>query len=157
MNENVVFFWGGECSQWYASQIVYRGINFNCAEQFMMYHKAILMGDDETAQKILDAPHPRQQKRLGREITNFDQKLWDTYKRHIVYTGNYLKFSQNPNLKEYLFDTGDNLIVEASPEDAIWGIGLSEYEASKIDPSEWPGQNLLGLAIMEVRSDLKKL
>lgn len=81
--------------------------------------------------------------------------MWDKVKQGIVYLGTLLKFTQNPNLKEYLLNTGDKLIVEASPENPIWGIGLSEYEASKTPRTEWPGQNLLGIAIMEVRGDLR--
>lgn len=157
MNEDVVFFWGGYFSQWAPSNFIYRGIKFNTAEQFMMYMKARVMGDDASASLILNARQPAEQKRLGRTVKNFDPILWDKVKQDIVYLGNLLKFTQNPNLKEYILGTGDKLIVEASPEDAIWGIGISEYNAERTPRSEWPGQNLLGIAIMEVRNDIKKL
>ena len=157
MNEDVVFFWDGPFSQWYSSNFIYRGIKFCTAEQFMMYHKAMIMGDKETAQLILNSPHPKVQKDLGRAVENFDPILWDKVKQDIVYMGNLLKFTQNKGLNQLLFNTGDKLIVEASPFDNIWGIGLGEATAKKIDRSEWPGQNLLGIAIMEVRKDIQSV
>jgi ribA/ribD-fused uncharacterized protein len=156
MNEDVIFFWGGHLSQWASSNFIYRGIKFNTAEQFMMYHKAKVMGDNETASLILKTPHPRHQKQLGRIVKNFDPILWDRVKQDIVYLGNLLKFTQDKNLKEYILGTGDKLIVEASPEDSIWGIGLSEYDAKKTPRPEWPGKNLLGITLMEVRNDIRK-
>jgi len=157
MNENVVFFWDGPFSQWYQSDFIYRGIKFCTAEQFMMYHKAMFMGDEKTAELVLKSASPKIQKALGRSVENFSPKLWDKVKRDVVYMGNWLKFTQNDDLKKMLLDTGDKLIVEASPYDLIWGIGLSAGEAKNTPQEDWLGQNLLGLAIMEVRTDLKTL
>jgi len=157
MNENIVFFWDGPFSQWYRSDFIYRGIKFCTAEQYMMYHKSMIMGDIETAKLILKSPHPKVQKDLGRSVQDFDPVLWDKVKRDVVYMGNWLKFTQNEDLKKILLETGDKLIVEASPYDLIWGIGLSAGEAKNTPQKNWLGQNLLGLAIMEVRNDLKTL
>ena len=157
MNEHVIFFWNGPFSQWHKSDFIYRDIKFNTAEQFMMYQKAVIMGDFSTGMDIIKAKNPGEQKELGRKIKPFDADLWDKLKRHVVYTGNLLKFTQNEDLKKILLNTGRKVIAEASPYDAIWGIGMSEDEAKNIPFYEWKGQNLLGVAIMEVRQDLMKL
>lgn len=156
-NKDIVFFWSGPLSQWHSSPINYDGLKFNTAEQFMMYHKALVMEDSESAAQIMLAKSPREQKALGRQIKNFDLAKWDLWKEHIVYTANYLKFTQNEELYEFLMDTGDKMLVEASPEDPIWGIFMSEEEARNTPPENWKGLNLLGKAIMKVRKDLKNI
>jgi len=149
------FFWNGPFSQWYKSEFTEDGKTFCTAEQYMMYRKAMLMGDPNTATRIMQTNNPRVQKMLGREIQGFDSKLWDENKEQIVYEGNMLKFTQNPDLKQILMDTEDYIIVEASPEDSIWGIGMDADHALRCEPSKWPGLNLLGKAIMKVRDTLK--
>lgn len=158
-----VFFWGHtpknkdvideSCfSQWYPSKFMDDdGCEYLSAEHWMMAEKARLFDDCETLNEILKTIHPREVKKLGRKINNFNQEVWDVYKFRIVCTGNDLKFSQNPDLKDFLISTNNNIIVEASPYDSIWGIGLSVDNANICYPEKWPGENLLGRALMTIR------
>src|ERR1035437_1268938 len=148
--ENYVFFWNGEFSQWYIEDITIGGIVFNCCEQYMMYRKAMTFGDTEAASRILATNQPRLQKVIGREVKNFDAAIWNPLARDIVKDANYAKFSQHQYLKETLFKTEAKIIVEASPEDSIWGIGFDAAEAMD-NIGKW-GTNWLGEAIMQVRT-----
>lgn len=156
MNENFHLFWGGECSQWYPCKFYDPTIKlyFNCSEQYMMYHKAFLFGDDESVIKIMESNNPRDQKALGRLVKNFDVATWNGVCRDIVYRGNLLKFSQNRNLFVFLMDHKDKYFVEASPFDTIWGIGLGENDPDALDRNKWNGTNWLGDAINKVRDTL---
>lgn len=142
-------------SQWYSCEFVIDGIVFNTAEQFMMYSKAMLFDNKSIAEKILKTNDPRQQKELGRNVLNFDNDVWNNTAFEIVYKGNYAKFSQNENLKKFLLDTENKSIVEASPSDIIWGIGLSETDTDRFDRVKWKGTNRLGEALICVREDIK--
>jgi ribA/ribD-fused uncharacterized protein len=124
---------------------------FENAEQYMMWRKAWLFKDEEVAYKVIDTPDPRTVKALGKDVQNFDQRLWDACKFDIVVLGNLYKFSQNKHLGQKLLDTGKKILVEASPSDKIWGIGLDEETARKTPEDDWPGENLLGKALMRVR------
>lgn len=160
-----VFFWGhtekeGEVtkacfSQWYECKFTENGITYHTAEQYMMSQKARLFGDKELFDKIMQATNPGEYKKLGRQIRNFDQTIWDDKKFNIVVNGNMLKFSQNEKLKEFLLNTGSRVLVEASPYDCIWGIGRSKDDENIENPLAWKGENLLGFALMEVREKLK--
>lgn len=120
----------------------------------MMWRKAVLFGDSETAERILTADHPREAKTLGRQVADFDQKSWESVCFDIVVTGNLAKFSQNAQLRDYLSSTGDQTLAEASPVDRVWGIGLAIDDERVRNPSQWRGLNLLGFAVMEVRTML---
>lgn len=150
LHKKYLFFLNGPLCQWWRSKFIENDIEFNCCEQYMMYHKAMLFNDKETANKILNTKEPREQKKLGRLVKNFDQKLWDIAKEKIVKEGNYLKFSQNEDLKEYLCDTYPYTLVEANKYDKIWGIGMFSHDPNINDTSKW-GQNLLGKNLMKVR------
>lgn len=152
--KNFTFFWSGPFSQWAMYPIEIDGVRFNCNEQYMMVEKARLFKDEESLKLIMKALHPKQQKLLGKGVENFVQEVWDSARQNIVYEANYAKFTQHEALKQMLLDTGDTIIVEASPKDSIWGIGISEFHEDACDPDKWPGLNLLGKAIMEVRDDL---
>lgn len=141
-------------SQWYRCGFEVDGITFNCAEQFMMHGKAKLFGDDEIAEKILVAGHPREQKALGRKVANFDDKKWRAERLRIVKDGNRAKFTQNAELLALLLETKGTTLVEASPYDRIWGIGLAAQDPRAQDPKQWKGQNLLGLVLTELRDEL---
>jgi len=154
---NPVYFWKlnqkyGEFSQWYISPFSDGQNEYNCCEQYMMYKKAILFNDLDSASKILEEKNPRKQKKLGRKVKNFDYKKWDDSKNEIVYTANTYKFNQNDELKKILLSTENKQIYEASPSDKIWGIGITKKQA--INGVEIDGQNLLGIAIMNVRSNM---
>ena len=123
----------------------------------MMAEKARLFEDKETLEKIMEARSQGKIKALGREVKHFDQTEWDKCKYTIVLTGNFQKFLQNPELKDFLLRTGDKILVEASPRDRIWGIGMGKANENAENPAAWRGRNLLGFALMEVRDELRRV
>lgn len=141
-------------SQWFPVSFAVDHITYPTAEHFMMAEKARLFNDDEMCQKILGAPSPRAAKQLGRRVRNFDETLWEKHRFGIVVRGNLAKFSQNAALKAFLLSTAPCVLVEASPYDKVWGIGLVEKHPSAKNPNYWQGLNLLGFALTEVRSQL---
>jgi ribA/ribD-fused uncharacterized protein len=151
MEEKFTLFWDGPFSQWYPSKFAVNHLKFNCAEQFMMYGKAVLFHDFETAEQILQAESPKDQKALGRKIRNFDQDIWMLFREGIVYTGSYAKFTQNADLWGILLATKGTTLVEASPYDKIWGIGLGESDPKTLNRTTWNGLNLLGETLTRVR------
>jgi ribA/ribD-fused uncharacterized protein len=162
-----IFFWGNhpgkdgsigkQClSQWWACQFVKDGVEYLSAEHYMMAEKARLFGDLAALERILAARDPDQAKRLGRGVKNFQNDVWEKYRIEIVLRGNEAKFGQNGALKKYLLGTGDAVLVEASPLDTIWGIGLAHDHPGAADPRQWLGLNLLGFVLMEVRTRLRK-
>ncbi len=155
VTDKYIFFWGGVFSQWCPSKFVIDEVEYNCTEQFMMAKKALLFEDEESYKLIMYADNPRDQKAFGRRVKGFDKDKWEAVCREYVYEGNYAKFTQNPEMCEELFSTGKLEIVEASPEDKIWGIGLHESDSRVHDKSKWEGTNWLGEAIMRVRKQLK--
>jgi len=145
-------------SQFYPSEFV---VNVNnkkivmpTAEHYMMYSKAIFFKDYEIAKNILDTNNPREAKNLGREVRGFIDQKWREVSFGIVVKGNIHKFSQNQKLKEYLLATANKILVEASPKDKKWGIGLNAKDLRAKNPKEWLGENLLGFALMKVRDIL---
>jgi hypothetical protein len=160
-----LFFWGhqpdrdgsvgkGCLSQWWPAPFTLDGRTFATAEHYMMWGKAMLFGDEDSAERILAARHPKQAKDLGRGIADFDEQRWVEHRYRIVVAANLGKFDQNPDERKFLLGTGDRVLVEASPVDAIWGIGLAADDPCAQDPATWRGQNLLGRALVEVRAAL---
>ena len=133
------------------------GIGFNSAEQYMMFQKAILFNDYETAEKILDTRNVRTQKELGRQVKGFDNGLWTVNCRRIVYEANKYKFSQNRQLLDELLATRGTTLVEASPYDTIWGIGLTKDDERATDRSKWKGKNWLGHILTLLRDDFENV
>lgn len=163
--QQFLFFWGHtvkeeltkSCfSQWFPAAFKENGIEYKTAEHYMMAGKARLFDDEKILEKILQCKTPNEVKSLGRKVKNFNPQLWDKHKYEIVKQGNLLKFSQNPKLKGFLAATEDKVLVEASPYDRIWGIGMLESDSRTHNPSLWDGENLLGFALMEVRDELRK-
>ncbi|MNV23161.1 Swarming motility protein YbiA [compost metagenome] len=161
-----LFFWGHQpsrdgsiiktcMSQWWLAPFEENGIVYKTAEHYMMAGKARLFNDEVTLERVLQKDSPKDVKDLGRQIQNFDAGLWDSKKFEIVRQANYLKFSQNNELMNFLSQTGNKILVEASPVDRIWGIGLAEDHQDAMNPLKWKGENLLGFALMEVRDQLK--
>lgn len=150
------FFWKEEdvFSQWHKSSFKVDTLEFCCAEQYMMYTKAVLLYNDKLADKILKCSDPKHIKSLGRKTEQFSEELWVHNCLHVVKTGNMAKFSQNQKLREVLFSTYPRVLVEASPYDKVWGIGLSKYEPSAWNEATWDGKNLLGFILTEVRDEL---
>ena len=156
ITEDYEFFYGGYFSQWYPSNFTIDGMLFSTAEKWMMYNKAKFFNDTEIMEEILKLDDPMIIKALGRKVRNFDEKKWASVSYDIVVQGNIAKFTQNREMLKYLMQTFGLEIVEASPTDQIWGIGLSTTDPRRLDKSKWQGQNLLGKAIMEVREHFKE-
>lgn len=160
-----LFFWGhqperdggigkGCLSQWWPCTFEVDGRSFASAEHYMMWRKALLFGDTAVAARVLTARTPAEAKSLGRQVSGFADEVWDAQRLPIVVEGNLAKFGQDPALRSYLLGTGSRVLVEASPQDRVWGIGLVASDPRASDPSQWLGLNLLGEALMEVRSRL---
>ena len=143
-------------SQWHFSDFEINGIVYATAEHWMMAQKARLMGDENSLQAILTSKGPDEAKIYGRRICDWDQAKWDANKFEIVVQGNVAKFGQDSVLRNFLLGTFDMVLVEASPHDTVWGIGLRREDPESKDPNKWRGQNLLGFALMEARERLRK-
>jgi ribA/ribD-fused uncharacterized protein len=141
-------------SQWYPCRFVVDGNTFTCAEQFMMHGKAVLFRDAESAAKILAADHPRTHKAIGRKVKGFDDATWKREREAIVMAGSRAKFTQNGDLRDKLLATRGTTLVEASPYDRIWGIGLAATDPRALDANQWRGQNLLGKILTALREEL---
>ncbi|MBA9006661.1 NADAR family protein [Thermomonospora cellulosilytica] len=161
-----LFFWGhrpsrsgeagrGCLSQWWECPFTVDGVTYRSAEHWMMAHKARLFGDERAFGRIIEAGSPAEAKRLGREVAGFDEETWAAHRWEIVVSGNVAKFGQNPGLGAYLLGTGGRILVEASPLDRVWGIGLAADDERASSPARWQGLNLLGFALMEARSRLR--
>lgn len=155
--EFYTFFWKDkDCfSNWHPSKIEYGGITFNCSEQLYMYRKAIFFNDVEIAHEIVATKSPREQKALGRKVKNFDATSWNEVAKDIMYEVNKLKYEQNEKLMDQLLQTDDTEIVEASPYDKIWGIGMDENHPNVEDKTKWEGTNWLGEVLTSLREDIK--
>lgn len=153
--DKYLLFWGGPFSQWYPSTFQIDGVQYDCTEQYMMTQKAEYFDDKVALKEIFATSDPKKQKAIGRKVKNFDPVAWSKIAKSVVQKGNIAKFSQNPDLYEFMVSTGDLEIVEASPYDKIWGIGLGENDPKALDKSQWQGQNLLGEVLMEVRDMLR--
>lgn len=154
ITDKYVFFWGSELSNWYDCKFTHKGIPFKNSEQAFMWEKAKFFNDEETAHKILITPNPSENKALGRKVKGFDADIWSKVSYDIMFAVNFEKFNQNHDLKYILLSTDDKIIVEASPYDKIWGIGLYWDTDDCLDEANWDGLNLLGKALMDVREIL---
>lgn len=155
MSEQFTLFWGERpFSQWSPSTFTVDDATYNCAEQYMMAMKAKVFGDAEKLQEIMKAEHPADQKRLGRQVRGFEATRWEKIAREVVYKGNYEKFKQNADMREKLFATAGTTLVEASPKDRIWGIGMGAKNPDAQDRAKWQGRNWLGEVLTRVRDDL---
>ncbi|WP_068928753.1 NADAR family protein [Planobispora rosea] len=162
-----LMFWGhraprsggvgaGCLSQWWPADFTVDGVTYRTAEHFMMAEKARLFGDEETAAAVVASGHPKQAKDLGRRVRGFDDEAWTAARSRIVVRGNLAKFGQHAALEEFLLGTGERVLVEASPVDRVWGIGLAADDERARRPELWQGLNLLGFALMEVRQVLRQ-
>jgi len=147
---------GKECfSQWCEAGFTIDDIYYPSAEHYMMAEKARLFNDLPALDKILKSSHPDDAKKIGRTVQNYQDDVWKNYRVDIVMRGNLDKFSQDENLRTFLLNTNDRILVEASPRDRIWGIGMGQSHPDAETPAKWRGLNLLGFALMTVRERLK--
>ena len=162
-----VFFWSHRpshdglitkncLSQWFDSSFEVDGVRYPSAEHFMMAKKAQLFRDYDAVARILKANNPGAAKAIGRQVRGFEEEVWIAHRCSVAIKGNFAKFSQNPLLHSFLVGTADRVLVEASPVDPIWGIGLAEDDAAAQNPNLWKGLNLLGFALMDVRDRLRE-
>ncbi|MCX4749085.1 NADAR family protein [Kitasatospora sp. NBC_01287] len=160
-----LFFWGhrperdgrigpGALSQWWPCRFTVDGLGYPSAEHWMMAQKARLFEDPQTERRILAARTPAEAKKLGRLVQGFDEERWAAERFGFVLTGNLAKFGQDQALREYLLGTANRVLVEASPLDRVWGIGLAAQDEAAADPARWRGLNLLGFALMAARERL---
>lgn len=159
--ENVHTFWHGSLSQWAAQPfLVYNSElgkieRFPTAEHYMMAQKAVMFKDIKMRDKIMSARTPKEAKELGRLVSNFDEYQWNRLGVKVVRMGNVLRGMQNEHFRKELLSTGDKILIEASPYDRIWGVGLDSFAPAILQPTQWPGQNRLGFILMEVRDILR--
>lgn len=159
-----VHFWGHRAtpgavttacfSQWYASPFVVDGVRYPTAEHFMMAEKARIFGDSAIREMVLGAPDPGAAKAFGRKLKNFDDAIWKSERFDTVCRANRAKFGQNDELKLFLIGTRGKILVEASPRDRIWGIGMGASNEGANNPNLWRGLNLLGFALTKVRDEM---
>ncbi|MFJ9566580.1 NADAR family protein [Streptomyces fuscichromogenes] len=142
-------------SQWWPSRFVVDGVEYATAEHWMMAAKARLFGDAEAERAVLASAHPAEAKKAGRLVQGFDEAVWQRERLGTVTEGSVHKFAADPDLRGFLLATGDRVLVEASPVDRVWGIGLAATDAAAEDPSRWKGLNLLGFALMAARERLR--
>lgn len=154
--DRFVLFWYGWPSQWHPCRFTVDGHGYVCAEQYMMAEKARLFGDEEILDQILATESPQAHKALGRKVRGFVEARWKAACRDVVFRGNLAKFSQDEELRALLLATGDKTLVEASPTDRIWGIGLAAKDPRALEPGRWRGTNWLGEALMKVRQALRE-
>ena len=159
--QKFLFFWKeaafypGCLSQFWPAPFIVDGVTYPAAEYWMMAEKARLFGDVDVLETILTAPTAAAAKAAGRAVRSYSESAWEAVRYDVVVVGNVAKFTQNDELGRYLVSTGDRVLVEASPLDRVWGIGLAEGDEAAASPSRWRGRNLLGFALMEVRERLQ--
>ena len=156
MNEFVFFYSSSHpFSNWYMSTFVHHGTLYNCSEQYMMNMKARMFHDYDVADMIMQQGHPYKQKFLGRQVRGFSEPTWLAKCKPLMVEGLKSKFMQDTYCLNTLLDTGDKIIVEASPTDKLWGIGLAEDDPKAQDPKQWQGKNWLGLVLMQTRDEIR--
>ena len=146
----------GFLSNWYLSDFTVDGVSFSSMEQYMMFKKAVVFKDKDIASKILKTDDVERIKEYGRQVSNYNDTVWNGVRQIVIYKGLLEKFKQNEKLKKELLDTGEDILAECAVSDKIWGIGLSMKDSNKNDIKAWRGQNLLGFALMLVRDELRK-
>ena len=160
MNNYLFFFHendlNGYLSNWYPAAFTVDGVTYRDTEQYFMAAKAKRFGDELRYAQIMASADPAEYKRLGKLVKNFDSAIWDAERVTVMKTANRAKFIQNPALLAAFLSTGDAVLAEASPYDAIWGIGIDAATAYKTDPAAFPGKNLQGRLLMELRDEFRK-
>lgn len=156
-NKEFTLFYGGVFSQWLYSPFTIDGITYNCAEQYMMAQKARLFRDKAMLEAIMGTEDPSVQKAFGKKVKGFRKPVWEAVARDVVMRGSLAKFTSTARLRDMLLDTRGTVLVEASPTDVIWGIGLAEYDPDALDRKKWRGTNWLGQVLTDLREHLLKV
>jgi ribA/ribD-fused uncharacterized protein len=160
--ETYICFWkpnetNGYLGNWYNSPFTIDNIQFINSEQYFMWRKLKEFDpdNDQLEKELLKSTNSAEMKAIGQQVKNYKDKVWATIRYDVMKTGLLQKFIQNPHLLTKLLNTKDAILVEASPRDKIWGIGLNAEHAMSVGKENWPGENLLGKCLMEVREMLK--
>ncbi len=150
-------FWGGPFSQWEISPFEHQGDTYVTAEHFMMVQKARTFGDKEAERRMFSTDDPRAVKAVGRDVRVYSDPVWAARRYDAVLLGSFLKFTQSKEHYDVLMATGTQILVEASPDDRIWGVGWAPPDPRAKDPKKWDGENLLGFALTQVRDSLRRV
>ncbi len=145
----------GYLSNWYPSPFDLDGVHFSSAEQYIMFQKCMIFGDEASAKAVLATDDPETQQAIGRNAKGYVGAVWAGQRQLVAVRGLLVKFNQNEDLKQKLLDTGDSYLVECAHSDTIWACGVRLNEDERFDAGKWRGQNILGFALMEVRSILQ--
>lgn len=127
---------------------------FQCSEQGYMYEKCLFFNRFGMAKNCIDVTDPRDVKRIGRSIPNFNDERWNEVSFDKMYDVLMCKFSNNKEAKEELINSGNKILVEASPYDKIWGCGIGVDDDDVLQEENWTGENRLGEVLMKVREDI---
>lgn len=160
----IVFFFSGspelnadkEFSNMFEAPMQVDGLTFPTVEHYFQWSKAKMFGDEEAATNIMKTASPKSVKAYGKKVKNFEKDKWEEKKNEIMKIALKAKFSQHPELRNKLQDTGTKLLAEANPRDKYWGIGTSFDTSKAKDPAKWPGKNVVGNMLQELRSELKE-
>lgn len=157
ITDTMVFFWGEQdvFSNWHPSRFVIGGVEYLNVEQYMMAAKARIFKDFAIEAEILAEKYPANMKALGKKVAGYSDEVWFPRREKVVFDGGFAKFTQNLNMAAVLLDTGFRHLVEASPYDSIYGVGLRDNDIRISNPKRWLGQNLLGSNLMRVRTELQ--
>lgn len=153
--QDYVFFWAGPYSNWHFQPFTHDGTQYNCSEQYMMVMKARVFDDAESEKLIMESGSPGEQKAYGRKVKGFDSALWSEHCVDIMVPALVSKFTSTPRLQQLILSSGDATMVEASPYDQIWGVGLGVNDRRILDEAQWRGKNLLGICLMKARNEIK--
>lgn len=151
---DILPFYSGEFSNWYPCLFILDGRKFSSSEQYYMYMKAVIFDDEASQKLILSTNNCKTQKELGRKVKGFSEVEWKKHREEVMLNGLRAKFSQSSILKDKLLNTGDSILVEASPVDIVWGVGLSKDNPKIYNQEKWRGMNLLGKCLMKIREEL---
>jgi hypothetical protein len=157
VKEGFALFYAGPFSNWYKCKFIIDGVTYSTSEQHMMLRKAVTFNDYITASKILKTSDAKKQKALGRLVNGYDDDVWNNCRYQAVLEGCLAKFEQNLDIRQLLLSTEDLELVEASPFDVIWGIGMDASHPDATNKAKWKGQNLLGKVLVEVRETLRPM
>lgn len=149
-----IFFWGDYLSNFHPANFIFDGLKVHSSEQAYMLRKAMYFGDYNAASNILDASHPAECKKWGRKVEDYNDAAWKFVCMDHMDDAVFAKFSQNKYLRDMLLATNDKILVEASPFDTYWGIGLGPDNPMRFNENMWLGENKLGIVLMDVRSRL---
>ena len=144
----------GFLSNWYPSDIAVDGKRFSSTEQYIMYKKCMILGDEAAAKQVMATDDPEQQQAIGRSARNYHNTVWDGICQVVAMRGLLAKFSQHDDLRRKLLETGDAYLVECARSDHRWACGIGLYDDDRRDIDRWKGKNILGFALMEVRQAL---